>query len=746
MIESTSVKPYLSKARYGVEKEGQRVDLSGNLTTTNHPAPLSTRDDHPYIKRDFSETQMELVTPVTDSLDELFSYLSAIHDVAYRSMEKNEMLWPLSMPPALPEREEDIVIAKLNDPENVRYRESLATSYGRRKQMISGIHYNFQFGDELIQALFDAKTEIKEYRDFKTEVYLKTTRNYLHYQWLITYLFGASPSSEPNFFENNSLEEPIRSIRSSDQGYKNNDDVEVSYSELENYISDITSLVEKGLLVEEKEFYSPVRLRGGTYVADLKDRGVKYIELRNIDINPFAKNGIGYQQAEFLHIYLLYLLWEDEGTERDEWVNTGSVNNNKVALEHPLQPTQFQADAEKILDKMEQLVKTLGINVSDTLFSNIRKMILNPVHTLAGKLYKESTTSSQGEVATNIAKDYYNQAWAKPYELSGYTDMELSTQLLIFDAIQQGIEVEVIDRHDQFLKLQLEDHVEYVKNGNMTSKDSYISTLIMENKIVTKKILHEHGFRVPMGEEYNDIEHALNSYDMFASKAFVVKPKSTNYGLGISIFQEGTTYEDYERAIILAFEEDTSILIEEFLAGTEYRFFVLDGEVLAVMQRIAANIKGDGTQTIEELVHEKNRDPLRGTDHRTPLEKIQLGELEKLMLKGQSYQLSSVPKKDEIIFLRENSNVSTGGDSIDVTAHISDDYKKIATDAVVALEANISGIDLIIEDREVPATSKNAYGILEANFNPSMYMHVYPYQGESKRVTMNILQHLFPEL
>ena len=99
------------------------------------------------------------------------------------------------------------------------------------------------------------------------------------------------------------------------------------------------------------------------------------------------------------------------------------------------------------------------------------------------------------------------------------------------------------------------------------------------------------------------------------------------------------------------------------------------------------------------------------------------------MLKGQGYRIDSIPKNDEIIYLRENSNVSTGGDSIDVTDQIPDDYKKIAVDAVSALGAKISGIDLIIENKEVPATDKNAYGIIEANFNPSMYMHIYPYKG-----------------
>ncbi|RHW31390.1 bifunctional glutamate--cysteine ligase GshA/glutathione synthetase GshB [Lysinibacillus yapensis] len=747
MLFDDGVKPYLLKAHYGIEKESQRVDLSGNLAKTDHPKSIVMADDHPYIQRDFSETQMELVTPVAETLRELFNYLAAIHDVAYRSMDKNEMLWPLSMPPQLPEKEQEIVIAKLKNAQNVQYRQSLANSYGRRKQMICGIHFNFEFGPELIHALFNLQSEIKDYRQFKNEVYLKVTRNYLHHRWFITYLFGASPSSEENFFEEESLNKAVRSIRCSKYGYVNPDDVQVSYSSLEDYIASLSSMVQKGILSEEKEFYSPVRLRSGCHdSSDLEANGILYIELRNIDLNPFETYGIGYEQAEFLHLFLIYLLWKDEGENCDEWVNTGDFYNNLVALEHPLEPTQFETEARNIIDEMEQLAEIMDLPTSNTLFIHLREMLNDPSKTLAGRLYKESEKSSQREVATSIATENYQKAWEQPYQLSGFTDMELSTQILMFDAIQQGIRLEILDRQDQFLKLQLNDHIEYVKNGNMTSKDSYVSTLIMENKTVTKKILQQHGFRVPKGEEFQTIEHALRSYDLFSAKSFVVKPKTTNYGLGISIFKEGANLEDYQKAITLAFNEDSSILIEEFIKGTEYRFFVLNDRVYAVLLRIPANVEGDGKQTIEELVIQKNRDPLRGRNHRTPLESMQLGELENLMLKGQSYHKDSIPAKGEIVYLRENSNISTGGDSIDVTDQIPDDYKKIAVDAVSALGVKICGIDLIIENTEVPAANQNAYGIIEANFNPSMYMHIYPYKGESRRLTMHVLHYLFPEV
>lgn len=746
LLASDHVKPHLLAARYGIEKESHRVDLSGNLARTDHPASITLKDDHPYIHRDFSETQMELVTPVTESIEDLFHFLAAIHDVVYRSMDKNEMLWPLSMPPQLPEKEEEIVIAKLEHADNVRYRERLSRAYGRRKQMVSGIHYNFSFAEALVQALFQAQSEYQDIQQFQTDMIVKVARNYLHYRWLITYLYGASPQSEKNYFEEKGLQEPVRSIRCSQYGYVNSDDVQVSYRSIHHYVSDLTSLVQRGVLSEEKEFYGPVRLRGGQQALDLVKQGVHYMELRNIDLNPFARYGISEEQVAFLHLFLLYLLWKDEGEDADEWVKLGDSYNEIVALEHPLARTQLEDDAYKIMDEMEQFVADLDLPVSDRLFAHHREMLADPSKTIAGRLYQASEESNQHQVATRIARENYQLAWEKPYQLAGFTDMELSTQILMFDAIQQGIEIDILDRQDQFLKLTFKDHVEVVKNGNMTSKDNYVSTLIMENKTVTKKILHQHGFRVPQGEEFQSVEQAIRSYHLFSSKPFVVKPKTTNYGIGISIFKDGASDEDYHKAVTIAFKEDQSILVEEFIRGTEYRFFVLDGQVLAVMLRVPANVTGDGKHTIEQLVQMKNRDPLRGRDHRTPLELIQLGEIENLMLKGQGYQKDSIPDEGEIVYLRENSNISTGGDSIDVTDLIPDDYKQIAADAVAALGVKICGIDLIIADTDVPATAKNAYGIIEANFNPSMYMHVYPYKGKSRRLTKHILQYLFPEL
>ncbi|HBL1372546.1 TPA: bifunctional glutamate--cysteine ligase GshA/glutathione synthetase GshB [Enterococcus faecium] len=741
-------RPFIDQARFGIEREGQRVDLAGNLAKTDHPAIFGDRSYHPYIQTDFSETQTEMITPVTDSIPELFQYLAAVYDVTARSIPKEEMIWPLSMPPALPEKDEEIIIAKLKNFEDVLYRRYLAKEYGKRKQMVSGIHFNFEFGDELLRTLFSHQEEFQDFSEFKTELYLKTARNFMRYRWMITYLFGASPMSEKNYFLDESHpQEPVRSIRNSALGYTNHPNVKVSYASMKQYLADIERMIEEGKLSEEKEFYTPLRFRGGKKVADLATTGVRYIELRNIDLNPYARLGINPEQVRFLQLFLMYMLWTEEKEDCDQWVAEGTTRNNKVALEQPSDQTEFHQEGREILEGMKQMLVELDWLDSLYLVEEALTQMDHPEQTLAAKLYQEAQLSSQQEVAVALGHQYYKESHERPYQLAGFREMELSTQIFMFDAIQKGVQVKVLDESDQFLRLQFQDHVEYVKNANMTSKDSYIVPLIMENKTVTKKVLKEAGFRVPGGAEFSSMEEAVKAYPRFAEQAFVIKPKSTNYGLGITIFKEGASLEDYQAGLAIAFREDSSVLVEEFMPGTEYRFFVIDGEVQAIMLRVPANVIGDSIRTVKELVEEKNSDPLRGTNHRAPLELIQLGELEQLMLKEQGLTIESVPQANQIVYLRENSNISTGGDSIDMTDEFSEAYKKIAVSAVEALGAKISGIDLIIPDKEIdPTTDKKAYGIIEANFNPAMHMHVYPFAGKGRRLTMNVLKLLYPEV
>ena len=112
LMQKKNVRPYVLMTRFGLEKENQRSTREGLLATTDHPTVFGNRSYHPYIQTDFSETQLELITPVANSGTEMLRFLDAIHDVARRSIPEDEMLWPLSMPPQLPTKDEEIKIAK----------------------------------------------------------------------------------------------------------------------------------------------------------------------------------------------------------------------------------------------------------------------------------------------------------------------------------------------------------------------------------------------------------------------------------------------------------------------------------------------------------------------------------------------------------------------------------------------------------------------------------------------------------
>ena len=202
-------------------------------------------------------------------------------------------------------------------------------------------------------------------------------------------------------------------------------------------------------------------------------------------------------------------------------------------------------------------------------------------------------------------------------------------------------------------------------------------------------------------------------------KSIVIKPKSTNFGLGISIFQEPTNLDSSQKALEIAFSEDSSVLGEEFIAGTEYCFFVLDGKCEAVLLRLPANVRGDGRHTIRELVATKNANPLRSRDHRSPLERIKLGEIELLMLAQQGYEADDVLPQGVQIFLHRNSNISTGGDSVDVTEITHTSYKELAAEMATAMGAWVCGVDLIISDSTLPASKKESNcTCIELNFKP----------------------------
>ena len=751
IIKQHHLELLFQQGSFGIEKESQRVHSDGSIVTSLHPKAFGNRRFHPYIQTDFAESQLELVTPPMKKLEDTLRWLSAIHEVTLRTLPEDEFIFPFSMPAGLPP-EEHIKVAQLDNQEDVAYREHLVQSYGKYKQMVSGIHYNFQIDPKFIDALFHAQNETQSAVDFQNKFYLKIAKNFLRYQWILLYLFSATPTVEEKYFRGNSPLKPhqyVRSLRSGKYGYVNDPKIHVSYDSLQDYVETLEHWVKSGDLIAEKEFYSSVRLRGAKKVRDLLEKGIQYLEFRLFDLNPFAPYGIELADAKFIHYFILLMAWLDD-TADQEGIKLGKARLAEVAWEDPRQQSVYAVEGELVLFEMLKMLEQL--NVSDEIKTIVKDKLgqfADPNQTLCAKVVAAiEQVGSYQQLGADIAQSNKAKAFERFYALSAFDNMELSTQALLFDAIQKGLNIEILDERDQFISLQFGEHLEYVKNGNMTSHDSYISPLIMENKVVTKKVLAKAGFNVPQSIEFTDVKSAVENFPLFENRAVVIKPKSTNFGLGISIFQQGVTdRDDFAKAVEIAFREDKEIMVEDYLLGTEYRFFVLGDQTLAVLLRVPANVIGDGVHTVAELVAAKNDHPLRGDGSRTPLKKIALGDIEQLQLKEQGLTVDSIPAKDQLVQLRANSNISTGGDSIDMTDEMHASYKEIAVGISKAMGAAVCGVDLIIPDLKQPTEpSLRSWGVIEANFNPMMMMHIFPFSGQSRRLTMNVIKMLFPEL
>ncbi|EIF6167077.1 bifunctional glutamate--cysteine ligase GshA/glutathione synthetase GshB [Clostridium perfringens] len=767
IIKDESLEDYFIKANFGLEKENVRVTESGNLALTPHPKAFGDREKNAYIKTDFSESQLEMVTPVCNTLEEVYSFICNLNKVVSLEIMKNgEFLWPQSNPPILP-REEEIPIAKLSNREDELYRENLSYKYGKKKQVISGIHYNFSFKEEFIKLLYKELKVEKDFREFKDDIYLRMARNFQKYHWLLIYLTGASPVFHESYIEEIKEEgeklgedsyyiKDDTSLRNSSYGYKNKKDYYVSYNSIEEYASDIKNLVKDKEIQSIKEYYNPIRLKSlgsEDMLESLLHKGIDYLEVRLLDLDPLSIQGVSKETLYLVHLFMIYTLLKEnkEITYKDQeefFKNHDMValkgRNEEVVIHENGVPVLLKDKGREILSEMDEIVEILFSNNEE--FKNVIKRALekinNPHDTISEKLIKDIKEEGYINFHMRLAKEYLNNFKNKEFNLVGYEDLELSTQILILDAIKRGIEFNMMDRLENFISLSDGEKVEYVKQATKTSKDSYITALIMENKLVTKDILRENNIRVPKGKDYDNIDEAKKDFRLFKDEKIVIKPKSTNFGLGISIFPGEYSREDYDKAVEIAFREDSSILIEEFMTGKEYRFLVIGEEVVGILHREPANVIGNGESTIEELVFEKNKDPLRGKGYKTPLEKIKLGEIEEMFLKNQGLSFKYIPKNGEKIYLRENSNISTGGDSIDFTDKIHPSYKEVALKSAKAVKALICGVDMVIDNIEEEAKEKN-HGIIELNFNPAIHIHCFPYKGENRKAGEKILDLLF---
>lgn len=491
----------------GIERETLRVNQDGSLAQTPHPVALGAALTHPWITTDFSESLLEFITPASADLELTLAQLADIHRFTLKKLQQ-ERIWPASMPCYITDQHQ-IPLAQYGTSNvgkmKTLYRQGLKNRYGSMMQAISGVHFNFSLPQSFWQAYQPLLGDNGKLQDFVSEQYLALIRNYKRYAWLIVYLFGASPAMCQSFLEGRQPRYAFQklgkgtlylpyatSLRMSDLGYTNSaqSSLNITYNSLPEYIAGLHAAVTQpsseyqsiGVKVDgefqqlnsnvlqiENEFYSTIRPKRTTESGErptcaLAKRGVEYIEVRALDVNPFSSVGITAEQMCFLDIFLLYCLLEQSPSLSASEQQVTEQNLKKVVTDgrrHSLellqdgQPRLMQDWAEQLFADMMPIAKWLDeAYQSDRYQAAIRQCylsLLDPAQTPSGKILNHLLSSRQDNAyyMRELAETYRQQLLAESYQV--YTEEDFINAASTSLIRQQQIEASDTLSFEQYL-------------------------------------------------------------------------------------------------------------------------------------------------------------------------------------------------------------------------------------------------------------------------------------------------------
>ncbi len=285
-------------------------------------------------------------------------------------------------------------------------------------------------------------------------------------------------------------------------------------------------------------------------------------------------------------------------------------------------------------------------------------------------------------------------------------------------------------------------HGKHVKKiwSTVSEKTSLLATDLVANKYLTTKFLAEHGVSVPRNFIVTSEAEAVEAWRELGTNA-VLKPLAGSHGRGVTVnvCQEN----EIKQAFQVARAYDHEVLVESYISGRQYRFCMVNDQLVAAAERIPAYVIGDGEHTVAQLVEIANQHPLRGEGHGKPLTKITLDAISLLVLEAQQLTPNLVPEVKRIVKIKETANLSTGGTAVDVTAIVHPDNVLLAQRIAKMIGLDIMGMDIIADDISKPINGKNG-AVIEINAAPGIRMHHYPSAGQARDVGGKIVDYLFP--
>lgn len=381
-------------------------------------------------------------------------------------------------------------------------------------------------------------------------------------------------------------------------------------------------------------------------------------------------------------------------------------------------------------------------------FGRARRLAGRPRHY---RVVFACVAESVAEAALNLAVELVTSlTTGKPFtldaglnhlrQLAQAADLGPSTRAIVEAARKRGIPILRLSDQASLFQLGWGARQQRIQ-ATMTSKTNHIAVGVACDKDLTKRLLKEAGLPVPQGRTVSTLQ-AAQAAAQGANGPVAIKPLDGNHGKGVTPAVSGA--EAVSGAFGRARQFGRRVIVEQHIEGNDYRVLVVGHEVVAAARRVPPEATGDGRSSIRQLVDAINADPRRGDGHENALTRIRLDEAATQELARQGLTADAVPSAGQVVRLRGNANLSTGGTAQDVTGQVHPDTALACVRAARVIGLDVCGIDLVCRDITLPLIAQGG-AIIEVNAAPGIRMHEHPSFGKPRQVGRAIVDSLFAE-
>lgn len=488
-LKEPALNAQMFACRFGLEVKKHRVLTNGRASRYPYPASLRSRQYNLYLNSGYTDDMIDFETAPLVGSKRAVQHLKMLEQIMIAHLHSDERLWPLSMAPA-PLYQNDLEFLKTDftKPWAQARHDYLGKKYGIAQEILGDVHVNVSLNNHLIKELYKHfyQDRYDSLTDFQNHLYFKLAQRFYLYQWLFTYLFGASPVTEdmPHSFPND-LKLPVRSLRCSNYGDDNLATEQVTYSSLEEHFQELQNYIDNGSFYNLKEFFGPVRMRRHNHdnndLLGLLKKGINYIEFRNFDLDPLSRTGISDDTLNFLELLLLDSLVSPLPDNLAHHLVEARKRNNEVALQKPQEEADWmKTAANELMVELQTFVADFNAPREYRLaLTFAQRRIDDPTLTISGQLADQIENGNLLSYGLKIANDRYTADIGYHHPLQAISDTYSDdVQRLIRAAIELGI---LIHLEDDKVILQVKDHQEiYQPNEQLDFTNQNVREFVLK--------------------------------------------------------------------------------------------------------------------------------------------------------------------------------------------------------------------------------------------------------------------------